>query len=598
MKSILILILILSIMYIIKKIDKKVLHNQLLDYFLVADDSKFGTDQTNISSQFKDTNINYDNLCCINLERYTVLFFDIFARNNELILIIPVYGYSTDFLNMISVQCNNQILTVKKIYKKINYEPIIIVIYNIYVNEQLLPIKITYKHISKQVLLTNYDNPRRKKKYKLSLTTLLKDDYKYFDMFYNHYMDQGVEFFYIYYNGKVNDDIKKVLSKENVKIIEWNYKYWNDHNVDSSLKHHAQMGQIHHALYKYGKCNSEYMIFCDLDEYMISSHRKLVHMIESKHDTYGFLNIFSELNNIPKKLPNTFLISNIIHPFRTRSKCIHNTDSIDLVKIHCGYKYKYNNPKIIETKNNKMYHFHNITSSKMRGKIEPCKILKDLTYDKKQLMYIHIPKTAGSYIEDQFKKNGYLVGRYNDTLFNKFKRDNISCNKWHSPSKYSYINFNDYIVFTVIREPISRLISEYCYMKGKKMVFIKNLFPDYYNNSQKNINDFINYYLNDADKLIYDGDCHLLPQSEYITDRYNNTIKNVIKFENLDQQLSDFINNYQLDIKLDNIKINKSKCVVNKSDIKLHYLEIIEKYYEQDFKIHNKLSNCLVKSTH
>ena len=135
-------------------------------------------------------------------------------------------------------------------------------------------------------------------------------------------------------------------------------------------------------------------------------------------------------------------------------------------------------------------------------------------------------------------------------------------------------------------------------MKEGKSAFAKNLFPNYYNNSQKNINEFINYYLKDADKLIYYGDCHLLPQSEYITDRYNNTIKNVIKFENLDQHLSDFINNYQLDIKLDNIKVNKSKCAVNKSDIKLHHLEIIEKYYEQDFKIHNNLSKCLVKSTH
>ena len=53
---------------------------------------------------------------------------------------------------------------------------------------------------------------------------------------------------------------------------------------------------MHHAIYKYGKGTSKYMIFCDLDEYMSSASNKIIDLISSNHHTYRFSNVFSEIS--------------------------------------------------------------------------------------------------------------------------------------------------------------------------------------------------------------------------------------------------------------------------------------------------------------
>jgi hypothetical protein len=40
-------------------------------------------------------------------------------------------------------------------------------------------------------------------------TTLFKDDFKLIHVFYNYYLKQGIEHFYLYYNGKLTDLIIK-----------------------------------------------------------------------------------------------------------------------------------------------------------------------------------------------------------------------------------------------------------------------------------------------------------------------------------------------------------------------------------------------------
>jgi hypothetical protein len=62
--------------------------------------------------------------------------------------------------------------------------------------------------------------------------------------------------------------------------------------LESKLEiiHHAQPGQIQHALYKYGKNEYTYMIFNDLDEYMHIKNKKLIDIInESNYDSIQFL---------------------------------------------------------------------------------------------------------------------------------------------------------------------------------------------------------------------------------------------------------------------------------------------------------------------
>ena len=216
----------------------------------------------------------------------------------------------------------------------------------------------------------------------MTLTTLFKNDYNLFDSFYNYYSNQGVEHFYMYYNGILNENIRNIFeNKKNVTLIEWNFKYWNDTSCE--FRHHAQMGQIHHAIYRYGKNVSEYMIFCDLDEYMLSPNIKLIEMLNSNYDTYKFCNIFSELLDDSKKiteLPNKFKVSKKCK-FNSRSKCIHKLDSIVTINIHYGCKFLTSSPKVIESYNNCLFHFYRLGSKKDR-KFE-CNDVIDITLIKK-----------------------------------------------------------------------------------------------------------------------------------------------------------------------------------------------------------------------
>ena len=141
----------------------------------------------------------------------------------------------------------------------------------------------------------------------------------------------------------------------------------------------------------------------------------------------------------------------------------------------------------------------------------------------KELYFVHIPKTAGTMIEDLFKKNGYLLGRFGNINNSSI----IECSTWHVPPKYnSTINFKDYnTTFCVIRDPFDRFISEI----------------NYFNNGNNgDINDYIvTNLINNTDKFI--NNCHLVPQSEYLYDYYGNKVENIIHFENLDQDLNNFI---------------------------------------------------------
>ena len=233
--------------------------------------------ESNDISNNNQININYDSVHTLDLDTtYKKMFFDIFIRNSELFVIMPMYNNDINFVKDISISLIVNEAKLNKTYKNVNcqelnlkslvtknidnlnkkkfIEPIIILIYDTYTNDDTIKINFQYKNLDEIYLLNNDTNITNK--FNLTLTTLLKDDYKYFDLFYNYYIDQGIEYFYIYYNGKLNDDIKSFLSKPNVKVIEWDYQYWNDDSIDQTLKHHAQIGQIHHALYKYGKIQS------------------------------------------------------------------------------------------------------------------------------------------------------------------------------------------------------------------------------------------------------------------------------------------------------------------------------------------------------
>lgn len=282
-----------------------------------------------------------------------VIFFNIFLKDGELYLICPI-NKETDLISKeIVIMFNNKNLKLNREIIKDKYEPTQILIYEFPINNcDSFDILVKYKQFSKNFILKNIIS---KKKYKLTLTTLFKTDFNLINIFYDYYKKQGVEHFYLYYNGQITDNLKKLCDRNDITLIEWNYQYWNTNAKYS--RHYAQLGQMHDAIYRFGKNICDYMIFCDLDEYMRVEKKKLIDLVEDKSvDTFGFRNIWANTidNKVPDVFPNKFKIGEKFN-YRIRSKCIHKMDTVEHIGIHFGTKF--NKRELIKSDYD-MYHFH------------------------------------------------------------------------------------------------------------------------------------------------------------------------------------------------------------------------------------------------
>ena len=266
-----------------------------------------------------------------NLDKDRFLFFDIFHKNNKLILICPVYSEGINILKL-NILCNDIDLKLINKYSEITYEPVEILIYSFKSDKSINKIKVKYNDIIKDYELSHIISVKNNE---LSLSTLFKNDYNLINLFYNYYIKQGVVNFYMYYNGIISEEIKQKYNLPGITLIEWNFNYWN---TNCKFRHHAQLGQINHAIYRYGKEENEYMILCDLDEYMYIPNTSLLKYIKKYNsvDMFGFQNLWSDTidSSIPDKIPNTVKVSNKLLKFSQRSKCIYKTDSIASVSIH------------------------------------------------------------------------------------------------------------------------------------------------------------------------------------------------------------------------------------------------------------------------
>ena len=324
------------------------------------------------------------------LSTTSILFFDIFYKNNKIFLIMPIYNEPPD-KEKIFVNVDNNLLKVAHSYVKDIREPIVIYVYN-YVNNKevnesidstnastsgtpndVINVEVVFNDIAKVYSLKHIRTNNETKKL-LTITTLFKDDYKLFPLFYKYYKNQGVSHFYMYYNGRLTKEIEYIFVKyHDVTLIEWDFHYWNPSNC--KYRHHAQLGQLHHAIHRYGKDMCEYMTFCDFDEYLhipsnlvtLYKNDTLIKFIINNPtiEIFGFCNIWAETLNkeytITNKLPNKILTNNEISRYSDRSKNIYKISSINTIGIHqiCDESlFLYSN-----ITNLHMYHFYRFSNN-------------------------------------------------------------------------------------------------------------------------------------------------------------------------------------------------------------------------------------------
>ena len=205
--------------------------------------------------------------------------------------------------------------------------------------------------------------------------------------------------------------------------------------------------------------------------------------------------------------------------------------------------------------------------------------------DKYKLIFIHIPKTAGTSIEKtlidyKFKIKGDLKNWYGN--INNYELD-------HSTIKYLINNCKSYnkkyIKFCVVRNPYERLVSEYHFCKRYNSRFIKET---------KTFKKFV-YYLRDNFNYVLENEeknhfliSHYLPQYKFTHIENKCKIDLILRYENLETDWNKLCKIINKDIKLLKIDKYSSKKKYNYLDYYDYNLKnIVYKLYKDDFLIFN-----------
>ncbi len=317
----------------------------------------------------EDLRSKYDTVNNYHLESDQYLFLDIFCRNNELVIISPTYN--SEQIDSLVINYQKDVLKRKA---KHDSGRMFVLLYEININDD--------REIDVEVCFNNTVTAYRlqhliitEKQYKLAQTTLFKNDVFLVPKFLKYYQKQGVEHFYFYYNGNISGlTDKKIISQNDaITLIEWDYAYYSDGNAHGAS--HAQAGQLNHSLYKYGKVNTTYMLYNDLDEYLYLPATNLIDFIGDQEkmnagiDTFMFLHKWADTIKIPTNtgvyfdelerndnLPGKFYVDEYTFPVNFRSKCIHKTDSIYLL-VNPHLSDFYTSSKNIYSKDLVFFHF-------------------------------------------------------------------------------------------------------------------------------------------------------------------------------------------------------------------------------------------------
>lgn len=183
-----------------------------------------------------------------------------------------------------------------------------------------------------------------------------------------------------------------------------------------------------------------------------------------------------------------------------------------------------------------------------------CILFRQTSNDSAPLLFIHIPKNAGTTI--------YEIGLYHKIDWRYLNTTHIcgNCSSWHKPPNEKLNRPS----FCVVRNPYTRVISEYKYRNSEISV--------------DGLNRFISAKLDQTKNNPYVDDCHWLPQYNYV--KY---CDHVLHFENLQEEFDNLMKQYNLNISLDRHE-NKGKETLSVDDISSENKIKIRNYFSLDFE--------------
>jgi len=201
----------------------------------------------------------------------------------------------------------------------------------------------------------------------------------------------------------------------------------------------------------------------------------------------------------------------------------------------------------------------------------------DKSSRKFELKFIHIPKTAGTAIEEAGRKAGVWWGRYDRS--NHVVHINSSCMFWHEvPLRHD----ESVRTFCVMREPFERILSEIRYelsLEGRNCMSEREL----------------NFRLDFSARIGQHMDCHWIPQYEYVKH-----CDHVLRYDHLRSDFNTLMRHYGYKVSLpeqhtmpaDHIPGTKSvhhDCNLGKTNISAFGLRRASRFYYLDTKLYNKL---------
>lgn len=265
---------------------------------------------------------------------------------NQILLTGAVYLNSPIEYSQLELLVNGEKQAFQVIERRA-YEPSVICIYE---NDKLLELsnislQIKYQNHSYEYSLEKENYP----KYNIVSMTVFKDDYRLMELYVDYYSKLGVDAFFFYYNGKLDEKMYDFIkdSSHSIHITEWNYQYWTNPNI--VLKycsgHHAQPMAIMDSLYWLKKV-SNYCLYNDFDEYIFSNHSlsKFVKLLPDVNH-FGFICYWSKVGedtvtyeNIKQKFYELELIKGKDCGMERR-KCMVKLSDIKIMRVHFPSDY-------------------------------------------------------------------------------------------------------------------------------------------------------------------------------------------------------------------------------------------------------------------
>jgi len=224
---------------------------------------------------------------------------------------------------------------------------------------------------------------------------------------------------------------------------------------------------------------SSWFLYSEVDNYIIKKWKEITIIYWKNHDEmnhyFWFHYLFGDLYNSDNEFKNMFDLTPTIsanEPHFVQYKGLLKIVS-DEVKNHID-EIKIPVYKLTHWYDTKQYN-------------ENCNLYYLL--QKLNLKFIHIPKTAGTSIENAAQYNNLLWGRFDKSL------KSFGSRAWHCPQK------TNCYCFCVIREPFDRFISQFYhdndikdYNSKKLNKYIENIIPQLQTNINIHDNHFLHQY--------------------------------------------------------------------------------------------------------